>query len=82
MADATWLFYSKPLVYPCMSFQVGQEQGTYPEAVGSEQSLSSQHGCYKLRAFAFQLPALKNKNTKDYQTLEAAKGMQLSQTLL
>jgi len=47
------------------SLQVGHEQGTCPEAVGSEQSLPSQHSCYKFRTSAFQLPVPKNKNTKD-----------------
>lgn len=69
LADATWLFCSKPLVYPHMSLQVGQEQGTCPQAVGSEQLLLSQHSCYKFRGFAFQLPAPKNKNTKDSRPL-------------
>lgn len=62
-------FIPNLLVYPHMSLQVGQEQGTCPEAGGSEQSLPSQQSCYKFRAFAFQLPAPKNKNTKDIRPL-------------
>lgn len=57
LADVTQLFYSKLLVYPHLPLQAGQEQGTCPEAEGSEQPLPSQHSCYTLRAFAFQLPA-------------------------
>lgn len=69
LADATWLFYSKPLVYPDVFFQVGEEQGTCPKAVGSEQLLPSQTSCYAFRAFAFQLPAPKNKNKRHISAL-------------
>lgn len=57
LAEVTQLFYSKPLVYPYLPLQAGLDRGTCPEAEGSEQPLACQHSCYKLRAFAFQLPA-------------------------
>lgn len=50
--------------------------------MGSEQSLPSQHSCYKLRALAFQLPAPKNKYTKDIRPLRQAHRKKLYQILL
>lgn len=66
------LCYSKPLVYPHMPLQVGQEQGTFPWAAPSQPAQLQPSQSFGLR---LSITCPLEEEYEGYQALEAARGI-------